>query len=215
MKIVLISDTHGLHSKMTHPMPEGEVLIHAGDFTNVGSLVDVARFDQWLGSLDYKHKIVIAGNHERGWDKTGRSLSNNLSNAHYLEDSSINIDGVNFYGSPWTPTFGWDWAFNADRGNAIRRKWAMIPDAGLVDVLITHGPPMGILDEAGPLWQCSPHVGCEDLAKQVTISAPKVHVFGHIHNGYGQRQIGQTLYVNAAICDEDYRPVNAPIIVEI
>ena len=84
MKIVLISDTHGLHSKMTHPMPEGEVLIHAGDFTNVGSLVDVARFDQWLGSLDYKHKIVIAGNHERGWDKTGRSLSNNLSNAHYL-----------------------------------------------------------------------------------------------------------------------------------
>ena len=214
MKIVLISDTHGLHSKMTHPMPEGEVLIHAGDFTNVGSLVDVARFDQWLGSLDYKHKIVIAGNHERGWDKRARSLGNNLSNAHYLEDSSINIDGVNFYGSPWTPTFGWDWAFNADRGNAIRRKWAMIPDAGLVDVLITHGPPKGIRDQSVP--PNSECVGCDDLFDKVMISQPKVHVFGHIHGGYGKTQFGEgPIFVNAAICNERYEPVNAPIIVEI
>ena len=213
MKIVLISDTHGLHSKMAHPMPEGDVLIHAGDFTNVGSLPDVARFDQWMGSLDYKHKIVIAGNHERGWDKTERSLSNNLLNAHYLEDSSINIDGVNFYGSPWTPTFGWDWAFNVDRGDAIRGKWDMIPDAGLVDVLITHGPPKGIRDQSVP--PNSECVGCDDLFHQVMISQPKVHVFGHIHGGYGKTQFGEgTIFVNAAICDEDYRPVNAPIVVE-
>jgi len=214
MRLVMLSDTHGLHTKMKFPVPDGDVLLYAGDFTNVGAISDVARFDQWLGSLDHKHKLVIAGNHERGWDKAGRSLGKNLSNAHYLEDSSINIDGMNFYGSPWTPTFGTGWAFNADRGNHIRGKWGMIPDAGLVDVLITHGPPMGILDKVAPIYG-SQSVGCEDLAKQVTISVPKIHVFGHIHNGYGQKRIGQTLYVNAAICDEDYRPVNAPIVVEI
>src|SRR5208282_2016499 len=213
MKIVLVSDTHGLHSKMRHPVPDGDVLVHAGDFTNVGSPDDCAQFDKWLGSLPHPHKIVIAGNHERGWDRMSLDFKH-FTNAHYLEDSSINIAGVNFYGSPWTPTFGTGWAFNADRGNHIRGKWGMIPDAGLVDVLITHGPPMGILDKSAPIYG-SQSVGCEDLAKQVTISVPKIHVFGHIHNGYGQKRIGQTLYVNAAICDEDYRPVNAPIVVEI
>ena len=214
MRLILISDTHGLHYKMRRPIPEGDVLIHAGDFTDVGNLVDVRRFDAWVGSLGFKHVITIAGNHERKWDSPEASLGAVFQNVHYLQDSSINIDGINFYGSPWTPTFGYGWAFNADRGNAIRKYWNMIPEAGLVDVLITHGPPMGILDRTD-YRNGFQHVGCEDLAQRVTISVPKVHVFGHIHNGYGQKQIGQTLYVNAAVCDEDYKPVNAPIVVDI
>ena len=214
MRLILISDTHGLHYKMRRPIPEGDVLIHAGDFTDVGNLVDVRKFDAWVGSLGFKHVITIAGNHERKWDSPEASLGAVFQNVHYLQDSSINIDGINFYGSPWTPTFGYGWAFNADRGAPIRGKWDMIPDAGLVDVLITHGPPMGILDRTD-YRNGFQHVGCEDLAQRVTISVPKVHVFGHIHNGYGQKQIGQTLYVNAAVCDEDYKPVNAPIVVDI
>ena len=215
MRLILISDTHGLHYKMRHPIPEGDVLIHAGDFTDVGNLVDVRKFDAWVGSLGFKHVITIAGNHERKWDSPEASLGAVFQNVHYLQDSSINIDGINFYGSPWTPTFGYGWAFNADRGNAIQKYWNMIPEAGCVDVLITHGPPLGICDKTDGRYGPPEHVGCWDLRNAVEDSVPKVHVFGHIHNGYGQKQIGQTLYVNAAVCDEDYKPVNAPIVVDI
>jgi Icc-related predicted phosphoesterase len=212
MKLVLISDTHGLHDKMTHAIPDGDVLIHAGDFTNVGSVKDVERFDAWLGSLPHKYKIVIAGNHERGWDQPDRSLEKNFSKSAgiiYIEDAAVQIDGILFHGSPWTPTFGYDWAFNADRGVIIRNFWNAIPFD--TDVLITHGPPMGILDRALGVT----HVGCEDLAKAVTVLSPRLHVFGHIHGDYGQRKIGETTYVNASICNESYEPINQPITFEL
>jgi Icc-related predicted phosphoesterase len=221
MRIVLISDTHGLHDHMP-PVPDGDVLIHAGDFTNVGEDSDVLRFDRWLGTLPHKHKLVIAGNHERGWDQPGKYLGRDLSNAYYLQDSSINIDGKNFYGSPWTPSFGYGWAFNADRDiesqktgrTLIKEYWSGIPDAGLVDVLITHGPPRGIGDQSAPEYG-GEHVGCDDLARQVEISQPYIHVFGHIHGGYGRTVHKNTVYYNASTCDEAYRPVHKPWVVEL
>jgi Icc-related predicted phosphoesterase len=88
----------------------------------------------------------------------------------------------------------------------------MIPEAGCVDVVISHGPPMGILDQP---YGTGEHVGCYDLLERVKNSVPLVQVFGHIHGSYGQKKIGSTTYINASICTEDYKPVNAPIVLDI
>jgi len=89
------------------------------------------------------------------------------------------IEGVKFYGSPWQPRF-FDWAFNLDRGEEIKKKWDLIPMD--TDVLITHGPPYGILD----LTHEGEKVGCEELMKAVLRVQPKIHIFGHIHEAYGE-----------------------------
>jgi hypothetical protein len=112
----------------------------------------------------------------------------------------VTIEGITFWGSPWQPWF-FDWAFNLRRGPAIAANWSLIPDA--TDVLVTHGPPMGILDAIG-----TEHVGCLDLDKRVTQLRPKVHIFGHIHEGSGEQERDGTHYVNASICDAQYLPLN-------
>ena len=97
-----------------------------------------------------------------------------ITNAHYLCDESLTLDGVKFYGSPWQPRF-FDWAFNKDRGAPLKAIWDKIPLD--TDVLITHGPPHGILD----LTFDKIKAGCEELLLAVQRIKPKVHVFGHIH----------------------------------
>jgi Icc-related predicted phosphoesterase len=102
-----------------------------------------------------------------------------------------------------------DWAFNLQRGPALREKWALIPEG--TDVLITHGPPFGILD-----WTArGERVGCEDLLEAVRRVKPRLHVFGHIHEGYGEHEQDGTRFVNASICTEAYQPTNAPIVVDV
>jgi len=122
----------------------------------------------------------------------------------YLQDSGCEIEGVKFWGSPWQPWF-FDWAFNLERGEQLRRKWALIPDD--TDVLITHGPPAGILD----LCPDGRRVGCGDLRLRVEQIEPMAHIFGHIHHSAGQVEplVGRrTRFINAAICDESYLPTN-------
>jgi hypothetical protein len=155
----------------------------------------------WFKSLPHKHKIWIAGNHDwacqhfmtEGKEDLLRQAS---SPAIYLRDSSVVIDGVKFYGSPWQPWF-YDWAFNLQRGAELRMRWDMIPND--TDVLITHGPPKYILD-----WVGKTQVGCEELAPAVSRVAPRVHVFGHIHGAYGVREYGKTRYYNASMVNEAY-----------
>lgn len=120
---------------------------------------------------------------------------------HYLEDSSVCIEGINFYGSPVTPFF-YDWAFNCERGEKIKQYWDKIPEN--TDVLITHGPPFGILDKT----TTGEIVGCEELAKAVNRIQPKVHIFGHIHEEYGMIAKGETTYINASLLNERYHYVN-------
>jgi Icc-related predicted phosphoesterase len=209
MKIVLISDTHTFHKQVK--IPECDVLIHAGDMGLEGTFWEINKCLHWLNNQPAKHIVAIAGNHDWAFIRDPKMLE--IGRINYLENSSVNIDGVNFYGSPVQPEFC-GWAFNVPRGPEIKKYWDMIPDAGLVDVLITHGPPMGILDYQNPKWGDN-HLGCEDLAKQVTISVPKIHVFGHIHGGYGHKKIGQTDYFNASQVNEAYNVVNKPFEVEI
>ena len=117
------------------------------------------------------------------------------------------VDGLEVWGSPWQPWFH-DWAFNLERGAALAEKWAMIPDS--TDLLITHGPPHGILDACFD----GRRVGCEELTRAVERVRPKLHVFGHIHEAYGVVDDGTTLFVNASNCNLRYRPANAPIVVD-
>lgn len=127
-------------------------------------------------------------------------------NCHYLENSGVEVAGLRIWGSPITPWF-FDWAFNRQRGADIRRYWAQIPDQ--IDVLLTHGPPYGIRDLN---WQGT-LTGCEDLNQRVWEVAPKLHVFGHIHEAYGITEVNGTQFVNAANLNLQYQPVHAPVVV--
>ena len=116
-----------------------------------------------------------------------------------------------FWGSPITPTF-LDWFFMAERGEEIRRYWNLIPkDTG---VLITHGPPMGILDWV-PRTYGEHHIGCLDLFDIVTHIKPKLHIFGHIHYSCGKQKLQDTTFINASCINEEYEVVNKPIVVNI
>ena len=209
MKIVCISDTHGYHGVMTHPIPEGDVLVVAGDFTQTGSKAQVLDFNEWLKDQPCKHKVVVAGNHDWCFENKKRGAAPGwISEAIYLQDQGTVIDGVKFYGTPWQPEFG-NWAFNLRRGKELRDKWDAIH--GDTDVLITHGPPDGIMD----LDRDGDPVGCEDLRDRVLELRPELHVFGHIHSGHGWTIQDGITYVNASVCNEAYEAIQAPIVVEV
>ncbi|TRY77446.1 hypothetical protein TCAL_13913 [Tigriopus californicus] len=224
VRIVCMSDTHSRLDHFKHPIPNGDIFIHAGDFTTVGSQEQVVKFNEFLGQLPHSHKLVIAGNHETTFDprvrgkrfqsqekhNTAETMSDLLTNCTYLQDFGIEIQGIKFYGSPWTPDFSYSWAFNASRGSAIRSKWDQIPDD--TDVLITHGPPLGHLDRT----DAGKHVGCEDLMKRVvTEIKPKFHIFGHIHEDPGIVSNGLTVFINASTCNRTCKPINPPIVFDL
>lgn len=209
MRVVAISDTHTFERHLA--VPDGDVLIHAGDFTISGDVFEVSEFAEWLEKQPHKHKIIVAGNHDWLFERSphlAHPIIKSIPRAYYVQDNLIEIESVTFYGAPWQPRFC-DWAFNVDRGEAIKRYWDRIPPC---DVLITHGPPWGVLDY---VKLGEPHLGCEELLKAVGRTKPRFHVFGHIHGGYGEWQINGTRFINASICDEAYQPINAPIVFDV
>lgn len=206
MRLVLISDTHGLHG--TLDVPDGDVLIHAGDFTLNGTVEEVVEFNHFLEGLPHGEKIVIAGNHDFCLQEDRRAAEKYLKGATYLEDSACTVDGVKFWGSPWQPWF-MDMAFNLNDSNDLLQKWSHIPHD--TDVLITHTPPGQILD----LTSLGERVGCRELAKQVALVEPRLHVFGHIHEAYGVLNRGKTKYVNACTCSLQYIPNQPAIVIDI
>lgn len=228
MRIVVISDTHNLHRQVT--LPEGDLLIHAGDFTISGGGskyggnpydIDVIRdFNGWLGEQPHRYKIVIAGNHDRFFEDCPEEARALLTNARMLQDEVVEIEGLKLYGSPWTPTFppgNRYWKFNKARGSEIAAVWRKIPDD--LDVLITHGPPLGIRDFLPSYERSGQLCGDNDLYAEVLRAKPRIHVFGHIHAGYGAVSIGAlgnkpTHFYNASQCDEDYAIVNRPWVID-
>jgi predicted phosphodiesterase len=206
MRIVCVSDTHDLHHKLD--VPDGDLLLHAGDATMRGSLDQIEQFDWWLAARPHRHKVVIAGNHDWGFQRTPARARALIRHARYLEDEETTIEGLRIWGSPWQPWF-YDWAFNLPRGAAIAAKWAQIP-AG-IDILITHGPPLGILDRTAD----GDDVGCADLLAAVQHVRPRLHVFGHIHEAYGQEERAGTRFVNACSCTLRYQPLQPPIVIDL
>lgn len=230
-RFVCISDTHAKHRELD--MPKGDVLLHGGDFTHKGEVKTVDDFNEWLGTLPYKHKVVIAGNHELTFcpkmrERTKRAKESDtfmrfnflkdipeelwgnwktrMNNCIYLEDEEVTINGIRIYGSPWTPEFC-DFGFNVKRGEPILEKWNLIPDG--IDILITHGPPAGKLDTVA----FGVSTGCIELLNTVQLRVqPKYHLFGHIHEAPGYVTDGWTRYINASMVNKQYHADRKPII---
>ena len=223
MRIVCISDTHSLHEGMLYNIPNGDILIHAGDCTNVGRQNEVREFIEWFQNIEgFTYKIFIAGNHDFAFEREPTWLNLYLDpnilaehNVTYLEDGELEIVSSEFsrpikiYGSPWQPEF-FDWAFNLPRnGDVLKSRWDDIPNN--TDILITHGPPHGIRDFTPNNLQ----VGCELLRERVEVLKPLLHVFGHIHGAYGLVEINGTVFANASTCTERYQPINKPLVFDL
>ncbi len=206
LRIVAIGDTHGMHEQPV--IPDGDILVVAGDLTGRGTLREVFWFDRFLSYLPHKHKIVIAGNHDWCFEERPDDARGLIINGQYLRDEAVTVEGLRFWGSPWQPKF-FDWAFNLPRGPALREKWNQIPAD--TDVLVTHGPPFGRLD----VTSAGVHAGCEDLLEAVHRIQPKLHIFGHIHEGAGVIEEGPTTLVNASICNARYQPYNSAAVLDI
>uniref|UniRef100_A0A7S0LGU6 Calcineurin-like phosphoesterase domain-containing protein n=1 Tax=Coccolithus braarudii TaxID=221442 RepID=A0A7S0LGU6_9EUKA len=228
-RFVAISDTHNQESTMSVPM--GDVLIHAGDFTQTGSIEQIASFSEWFGSLPHPRKVLIAGNHDlslhrASFEATSRRFGlatpnpdgvcteatrilQSIPGCEYLCDSGTSAFGVTIWGSPWSPEFC-HWAFNLPRGQPCRGKWCLIP-AG-TDVVVTHGPPLG----HGDLCASEQRAGCLNLLDELQSRVrPKYHIFGHIHEGYGATTDGVTTYLNASSCSLRYRVEHAPLVFDM
>lgn len=186
------------------------MLLHAGDFTYKGEKEEVRDFLHWFSQQNFTYKIFIAGNHDFYFEKTNAADINAMipEEVIYLNDSGININGITVWGSPITPWF-FQWAFNRHRGAPIRRHWQLIPDG--TDMLVTHGPAFGIHD----VVINGKHTGCKDLLDRIKEIKPKVHVCGHVHEGYGTAIKGGTKFINASILNESYELVNKPVVFEL
>ena len=209
-RIVCISDTHLVHEKTDYPVPEGDILIHAGDATRRGNADEIGRFNEWFCELPHPNKVFVAGNHDFLFE-SNPALARSLLDPDivYLEDHGTQLCGLRIWGSPWQPVF-FNWAFNLSRGAPLRKKWALIPDD--TDVLITHGPPHLIGDRTAR----GVNAGCVDLLDEVTNRIrPKAHVFGHIHEGYGRIDRDGLCFLNASSCDLRYRLVHPPLVLDL
>lgn len=208
LRVVAISDTHCKHSNLR--IPRGDVLVHAGDVSTRGRREEVVSFLKWFSAQRFEHKIFIAGNHDFLFEKERPDRIQELipPGITYLNDSGIQINGINIWGSPVTPSF-YNWAFNRQRGPAIRKHWEMIPPG--TDLLITHGPVYGFLD----ITATEQHVGCQDLLRTVLLIKPKVHLCGHIHEAYGMIKRSGIRFYNACMVNDQYDLVNQPIVFDL
>ena len=208
-RIIAFSDCHA-HIKEVK-FPDGDILIFAGDIGNGRTTeAEFVEFAEVINKLPFSQKMITFGNHdvcvERNFD-----LSRMLD-AHILHDSEVVIDGIKFFGSPYSPKFGSGWSYNIQRGYPAQQKWAQIPDD--TNILVVHGPPHGILDVVDGFYKES--VGCEELAKRVmALKQLRLNVYGHIHTNFGQLNHNGVLFANVALCDDRNKLIHEPMIIDI
>lgn len=230
-RIVCISDTHTKHWEIPY-IPEGDILIHSGDFTLSGKDDEIIDFIKFFESQPHKYKIIIAGNHDitlqTDWykkhfwrfshNKEGPILldAENLKNQIcskfiYLEDSEININGIRIYGTPWTELYH-DWAFML-KSEELNNIWELIPSG--IDILITHGPPFG----CGLSYVIKNNekidFGDKGLSKHIEKIKPCINIFGHVHESYGTNRINGITYINCSTVTKKFKPINNPIVIDI
>lgn len=223
--IDLLSDTHNRHGHFN--CEGGDILLHSGDFTGRGSQSEIQQFMLWMEMQDYSHKVVIPGNHDWDLEKNFPYWKDEFAKRgiHLLNDEGVTLRGtqdgdgepyeIKVWGSPVQPWFH-SWAFNRARTEKeatslhgwIKPHWDMIPED--TEILLTHGPPMNILDEvmrvSGDSYNPPQNVGCEELAKRIKETQVKLHLFGHIHEGRGFIYDGPVTYVNGSSLDRMYYP---------
>jgi Icc-related predicted phosphoesterase len=204
MRIVCISDTHGQHGMLK--LPDGDMLIHAGDLTLRGTAEQINDSLAYFAKLPYKYKIIVAGNHDFGLEQKNPDIVI-PPDIIYLENSEVIVEGLKIWGSPVSTPY-YDWAFMWDE---VRREalYKTIPHD--TDIIINHGPAFGVLD-----WtRKSTNAGCEVLRRRISEIKPKLFVCGHIHEDYGVREIEATTFVNAAILNKQYQIANPAVIITI
>lgn len=206
-RIILLSDTHNKHHLLP-PLPEGDILLCAGDVSIRGTRRECKRFLNWMAEQPFEHKVLIAGNHDFYFEEAlpEQLRADMPAGIRYLYDEGMEAAGLRIWGSPIQPTF-MHMAFNRERGAAIRKHWEAIP-AG-IDLLVTHGPAQGILD-------CTLeglHAGCQDLRARIEQIKPRVHVCGHIHEARGHLWHQGTLFVNASNSQREGRAPKHPAMV--
>lgn len=212
MRVVCISDTH----KSFPEVPDGDLLIHSGDFSFNATLHDVIELNKWFGTLPHTNKILVPGNHDRIFEKDPVLAKATLSNAITLIDEELVINGIKIYGTPWTPVF-FNWYFMGS-GKTLGKRFGAIPDD--TDILVTHGPPHGIMDQVPYFIPQTGEMGVRncgsiELYNRLQILKVKHHIFGHIHEGYGEQTIKGTHYINASQMDGNYKLTNKPIVFDI
>lgn len=227
MKLLHFSDTHGKHLKMhLHLKEKPHVAIFSGDLTNAGERWQIEDFLEWFADIPADYHVFVGGNHDLSMDPWRGTNNGHIpewlrdellrfeskEGNFYLENSSVVIDGVKFWGSPITPWFyGEYWAFNKHRTDSeIGEVWKQIPHD--TDVLITHGPPYGKLDR---VIIGDKLVGCERLAYHIKRVKPLLNLFGHIHEAYGCDQDVHTHYFNGSILDLSYKIKNEPWLLDV
>lgn len=223
MKVTFISDTHAKHNANT--LKGGDILIYAGDFSTSGFYKkELTKFLSWMDKQPYMYKVMVAGNHDRlceTYTATNiKEMIKDYSNFYYLQDELIEIEGLKIYGTPYQPDF-FEWAFNVKNPDELTNIYRKIPED--IDILITHCPPYGILDQSHyprPQYGATgeEHLGSTELMNVLNEmkNPPRYHVFGHIHGDGGKiHKQGNTTYINAAVCDEMYKPLNKIVNLEI
>ncbi len=216
MRITVISDTHTKHHQLTNDLIGGDLIIHAGDISSMGYFEEIKDFCNWYESLNqYDNSVFIAGNHDWGFQDNKVQISSLVDSYEwitYLEDSKLTFvnkeatEMCSIWGTPWQPEFH-NWAFNLPRnGWELQEKWMRIPSD--IDILVTHGPPFGILDVSS---YGNMNAGCELLLEAVKVKKPKIHIFGHIHSGFGYQYVDGTHYINASMLDERYKYSRKPL----
>lgn len=202
--VMALGDTHGSHEEVGAFVERADILVFSGDACNYGSMKEMAGFARWWRALKPRHKVFVAGNHDWPCVRDLKSVREWLGpETTYLENSGATIDGLTFWGTPWTPPFH-DWAFNANEARLVT-LFAQCPVG--VDFLITHGPARGVMDRNRLGVAC----GSTALATALERIQPKAHVFGHIHEGYGTATIDGVFRANVSVMDGDYRARNLPI----
>jgi Icc-related predicted phosphoesterase len=209
MKITCISDTHFKHNYIDkRAFATTDILIHAGDFTGNGNAAQTLAFLEWFSSLDVPHKILVAGNHDfKTCSDSFPSMLAQFPSITYLLNSSVTINNLVIWGSPYSNIFG-QWAYMKD-DLELAEIWETIPNN--TNIVITHGPAYGIGDKVINAYDRNPNVGSQSLRMRLKeLKKLKLHVTGHIHESYGT-YLGKYTTVNASICDINYVPFNPPI----
>lgn len=210
MKITIMSDTHNKHLTFP-PLPAGDLLIHTGDATGMGSWWEIRTFLDWLELQPFTDKVLIAGNHdfhfENNPDECIKYIEESCPSVTYLQNSGAEIQGLKFWGSADCPAF-MNWAFNRT-SEQLEKTWAEIPKG--LDFLLTHTPPLGVMDKLNS----GEDVGCPALLAAVKKAKPKYNCFGHIHEQRGQLKKYGINFINSALLNDQYRLVNEPIVLEI
>ena len=201
MRILHLSDTHGFHRELSN-LPKADIIIHSGDLSMAGTSKEIVDFIEWFSELDYRYKIFIGGNHDYSLDGKDREIIQGYlpDNCFYLYNIGVTIDGVKFWGVPFF--------MSSDLTGDSFEVMAQIPLD--TDILITHRPPLGVLDSSANI-----NYGCPDMFDTVANIRPQYHLFGHIHDAYGIEKSEYTTFSNASLVDENYQLGNEPFVFDV